>query len=212
MHGNISGELGGTAFQFYKDSNLSKMNVFANNSVGTSHALYAADLNILSNFGNQRLTGSLKTVGVISRSHNSSDILSVCACGSICNGVSKSKEAVVLCHEVSLAVDFNHDGFATRRSNHNLALSSNSCCLFVGFYKSGLAKIFRCSFNVTISFDKGLLAVHHTCTSAITEFFDEGSGNSHLEACARSSISNKRDRGRNKSCCNWCRKEEKKSR
>mmetsp|Transcript_12806 Transcript_12806/g.36162 ORF Transcript_12806/g.36162 Transcript_12806/m.36162 type:complete len:476 (-) Transcript_12806:235-1662(-) len=173
VHGNIRAQLSRSSLKFDKDTDGSHVDISTDSGGSITTSFHSSDLDVFSNLGNKSLSSGLKALSVNLLSHQVFNTARSHGSGGSCNAVAVCQECGVLSDEISLAVDFNHNGLAiTSSADRNLTLSSNTGSLLVGLGQSLLAQEFSGNLLVTSRFGQGLLAVHHTGTGEVTKGLD----------------------------------------
>ena len=95
------------------------------------------------------------------RCEKSSDISGLVLYDCCENLLYKFSECCVICDEVGFCVDFNHCGDAISLCNVNDTFSCNSCSFLIGDLKTLFTKELYSLVEITVSFNKCFLALHH---------------------------------------------------
>ena len=96
-------------------------------------------------------------------------------------GVNECHEFGVLCHEVGLGVDFDHNAHVVLDQRVNGTLGSDSACLLLGSGQTLLAQNVNSLIHIAVGFGECLFAVHHAAAGHFSQIFNISSCKCHVK-------------------------------
>src|SRR6056297_207348 len=180
VHGDVARKLFVAAFQTHQDADAAAVDVAPDHAAVGIDPLDTADLDILTELGDQLLATRLDAVaGFEIRLRKRCHVVVACGQRQFGHAIGERAEIVVFCDEIGFAVDFDQDCAVCACGLDDRAFGGNAAGLLVGLGQPALAQVFDCGFDVASGFNQGLLAFHHAGAGALAQFLDLGCGDAH---------------------------------